>query len=689
MGQAAGGVGDLIKIPPILSDLVVGCLVWSMVRELGGRDRLALIGALVAVLNPISWFNSVVWGQVDSFGVIFVLLALRDLWRDRPERAAVWTVIAAIIKPQLGILIPLVAVVTIRRALWPVRDATVVEHDGDGDIDGDADGDGTAATDPAGTGWRDRFLAWERRTDSPWRILTTGVAAFATAVVLCLPFGLSVIGFSSEPPFVESGLIDQVIVAGGGYPYLTVNAYNAWALVPGDTGITLASTGQWVCDAAQPDPDRCGAGIASFGPVPAVVVGDGLLVASFVLDPVVRGAVPGSADAARRLGRARPGVLRRAYARPRALRVPVLRPRRDPVRGLDPLAMGVRGALARDVPEHVRRPHDAVSGQPQRRGLARHRRRDPRRRRASPSSRSCIRARSCGRCSSSAPIAAPPWNARSPRRRHRSDRRRTPSTAAGSSGSRPRGAALGAMATTGDLDASPSGGGMSVLAGASGVAMPTWSPRPTFAELGFVGWFRDRLGAIPIRPDRSASLVGERGGRFDRLDLWLLIVLVVASLGLRTFRLAEPLQMHFDEVYHARTATEFLQDWRYGLSHDIYEWTHPHLAKYAMAAGIVLWGEDHVSGLSDLGVPVRAAVVEPRRDGLDGERAGERVHVATGDAIRTYDVRTRALISTIQAPGAARWPSTRPRRGSSSGPTTAASRPSTSTRSASGASTSG
>ena len=73
----------------------------------------------MAVVNPISWFDSVVWGQVDSFGVVFLLLGLRALWRDQPERAAVYTVIAAIIKPQLGILIPLVAVVTIRRALWP------------------------------------------------------------------------------------------------------------------------------------------------------------------------------------------------------------------------------------------------------------------------------------------------------------------------------------------------------------------------------------------------------------------------------------------------------------------------------------------------------------------------------------------------------------------------------------------
>src|SRR5207344_1137371 len=100
-------------------------------------------------------------GQVDSFGVVFLLLGLRDLWRDRPERAAIFTIIAALIKPQLGILIPIVAVVTIRRALWPVRDADEEPE--------------SAPDEPAPDGLVDRFLAWERRTDRPIRILTTGL----------------------------------------------------------------------------------------------------------------------------------------------------------------------------------------------------------------------------------------------------------------------------------------------------------------------------------------------------------------------------------------------------------------------------------------------------------------------------------------------------------------------------------
>jgi hypothetical protein len=115
----AGQIGDMIKLPPILADVAIGWLVWSMAIELGASRRAALVGAAVAVANPVCWFDSVTWGQVDSFGVVFLLLGLRELWRDRPERAAIWTVIAALIKPQLGILIPLVAVVTIRRAIWP------------------------------------------------------------------------------------------------------------------------------------------------------------------------------------------------------------------------------------------------------------------------------------------------------------------------------------------------------------------------------------------------------------------------------------------------------------------------------------------------------------------------------------------------------------------------------------------
>ncbi len=183
--------------------------------------------------------------------------------------------------------------------------------------------------------------------------------------------------------------------------------------------------------------------------------------------------------------------------------------------------------------------------------------------------------------------------------------------------------------------------------------VPAWYDRPSLADLAPVGWIRARMAETPVRPDRSRELAREGRGRFDRLDLWIVIVIVAAAMGMRMFRLAEPARMHFDEVYHARTATEFLQDWRYGISHSIYEWTHPHLAKYAMAAGIVLFAGHDVAASSELGVSVRDAAIEPgARAPTARAPGGDRVWVVTGDELIGYDLETRVVTARWPVPGA-------------------------------------
>src|SRR4029079_12857833 len=112
-------VDSFIKLPAILMDLALAYLVYSLARELGVSRRRAVIACAVVVFNPVTWFDSVIWGQVDSFGTVFLLLGVRELWKERPERAAILAATAALIQPQLAILIPIVAFVTFRRALWP------------------------------------------------------------------------------------------------------------------------------------------------------------------------------------------------------------------------------------------------------------------------------------------------------------------------------------------------------------------------------------------------------------------------------------------------------------------------------------------------------------------------------------------------------------------------------------------
>jgi hypothetical protein len=169
-------------------------------------------------------------------------------------------------------------------------------------------------------------------------------------------------------------------------------------------------------------------------------------------------------------------------------------------------------------------------------------------------------------------------------------------------------------------------------------------------------WGRSAEGPRPRavgaeEPAEEASAPAARG-RLDRLDVWVVAGLLVAVLSVRLYGLGQPVRMYFDEVYHARSATEFLQDWRYGIPHDIYEWTHPMLAKYAIAGGITVFDDDRATAAGDLGVAVRDAVVQQARPAGSGALRGDRVVVATGSDVRVFDLSTRALVHVYAIPGA-------------------------------------
>ncbi len=664
------GPGDLIKVPPILADIALGYLVWSMSRELGASERASRIAALLVVLNPVTWVDSTIWGQVDSVGLIPLLLAVRELWRDRLERAAVFAMLAALIKPQLGIIIFVVAIVAIRRALVP--------RGGYGDDD----------VDPASY----PRTSLEARIRGPLRILTTGAAGFLTAIVVSLPFGLSL-----------PGLIAQVFSTAAGYPYLSVNAYNPWALVsqarPDGSLVGVAVNRGWACDApavardafdirigdwvlwhvpaTAPNAPCVGDPGVMFGALPAVAVGALLFLAATVLVLVVvwrrpdrRTIVVGLAVLAlaffvlptrvheRYLFPLIPiaailgGVSLRWRAAQVVASVAVLANMyavlttlygdnpgiRDwlGIGGLLTSYWGVAAAAAAST---------AVFAWTllQLRDEASERLADE----IEASAADEVGEVLVGADQVAEPVGRP---------------LRTPGAAPGMAtaveaepedgvtADLPVGAAPvpmpGGLGRAGSSDARTAPGVLTLA--------PAWVAGRDEAGRGPWAWLMARFGDRPIRADRTASLAGERGGRLDRLDVWVLAVLAISLLTVRMWRLPEPYQMHFDEVYHPRTATEFLQYWRYGISHDIYEWTHPHLAKYAMALGIVAFAEDRVVATSRLDAAVVDAAVEPRRDDdlVPSAVEGDRLWVATGSEIRAYDLRTRSLAARASVPGA-------------------------------------
>ncbi|MEA2538063.1 MAG: hypothetical protein QOF11_2297 [Chloroflexota bacterium] len=640
VGNALGVIGDLIKLPAIVGDVALAWLIHSFVRELGGSRRAALIGAILFLVNPVTWFDSAIWAQVDSVGVVFLLLGLRDLWRHRPERASLFAVVAAIVKPQLGILVPIIAVVLLRRHVYEWLRPPVAASAGGG-----------RSTDlsparPRGDPWFDRLGT------GPIRLLTSAGIGLLSAIGLCLPFGLSPVG-----------LLDLVARAAGGYPYVTVNAYNPWALLSHD-GNGLAQNGQWLRDVAG---DQTGQAATLLAGIPAVYIGTALLLTAIAVVVIV------VARWARPTLLTLDGVGRRiaVVTDERRLLVVALTvlalvffvlPTRVHERYLYPAfalgailaASSLRWRIAyvvlalasfANLYAILLTPFYENPGIKDWLGIG-----------------DAIRSPLGVTLVVAAHVMVLVWAATELRPaairrldletlrdalRERAREDGSPADTEPAS----RGPEAGARLR--DLEGARSGDPAAI--GSGPVVMGALRPdsQPAGQSGGLPLPFG--LGAVRARlSDRSRSLHGEGGGRLDRLDVWLVIVIVVASLVLRTFRLSEPYRMHFDEVYHARTATEFLQDWRYGQPHDIYEFTHPHLAKYVIALGLIVAGDDRVTAQRSLGTATRDVLVEPRwlDPSLPGGRAGERFYAAGGDRLTAYDLVGRQEIASWPVPGA-------------------------------------
>ncbi|HET6746166.1 MAG TPA: hypothetical protein VFH90_10020, partial [Candidatus Limnocylindria bacterium] len=221
----------MVKIPGVLADAGVAAMLFLYSRRfLDGKfgawsgERIGLLAAALYLLNPGTIFNSAVWGQVDSVGTLAILATLYWLARGWTELAAVGAVVALLIKFQYAFVIPIVAIVGLKRHVW-----------------------GRSA-DPEREGKPDLL-----------RVLTSLAAGIGSLVLLISPFRLGL--WSPADPI--HGLIDRFIAAANLYKGLSVNGFNLWRNGWSGLGDTLT----WGCDAPSPpppEPQSCvdGAGVA-------------------------------------------------------------------------------------------------------------------------------------------------------------------------------------------------------------------------------------------------------------------------------------------------------------------------------------------------------------------------------------------------------------------------------------------
>jgi dolichyl-phosphate-mannose--protein O-mannosyl transferase len=633
----------MVKIPGVLADGGVAAMLFLYCRRfLDGKfgawsgERLGLLAAAIYILNPGTIFNSAIWGQIDSVGALAVLVTLYWLATGWTELAALGAVVAFLIKFQYAFVIPIVALVGIKRHLF-----------------------GRSA-DPDRHGRPDAL-----------RVLTSLAVGVGSLVALIWPFGMSLY----VPNDPVHGLVQKFEEASRTYAGLSINAINLWR--NGWSGLTDGFW--WGCDAPSPPGDTScvdGAGIAFTLGSSAVT----WQTVGFVLFAVValiallyvlrRDDAEGLLIGALLLAVAffvLPTRVHERYMFPAlALAAPLVL-RRWPMSGaglgIATVAAALLALLLYVAPEAP--PGDESMWRILTVGLA-----------IVP----LLIARWGGGAlyvllsisffanvywvytGDWSYVEGPPMNP-------------------GINGQ--------PMVRDPLLDAtvfSEAGiflvGGMIVVVlgilawhSARMALAPAWrlafasGPEPMLhaqeppggaPEAGAVtaaeAWSDPEPGPNPwerfvawLRPDPADPYLRERGRRPDRLDLAIMAGLVLAALLFRLWRLDTPRSMHFDEVYHARSATEWLTDWQEGWTRDTYEWTHPMLAKYLIAAGIVVADPNKVVDQTSISEPFSALAVAAQRRALGIERSV--AFGAHGSALVAMELPSGEVVAEWQAPG--------------------------------------
>ena len=96
----------LYKLPGILGDIGFSIALYNLIKK-HKSEKLALVVFVLTAFNPLLYFNSVIWGQMDSLLILCALLSLYALYEENYIKSAVFFAFAALLKPQALMLSPI------------------------------------------------------------------------------------------------------------------------------------------------------------------------------------------------------------------------------------------------------------------------------------------------------------------------------------------------------------------------------------------------------------------------------------------------------------------------------------------------------------------------------------------------------------------------------------------------------
>lgn len=95
-----------LKLPAIFSDLGLGLVIYKLTKMLKSENSLFLMN--LYLFNPISWYNSVVWGQTDSVLMLLGFGSVLLIFFDFPILALILFALTLLFKATLITFLPII-----------------------------------------------------------------------------------------------------------------------------------------------------------------------------------------------------------------------------------------------------------------------------------------------------------------------------------------------------------------------------------------------------------------------------------------------------------------------------------------------------------------------------------------------------------------------------------------------------
>lgn len=164
----------ILKLPAIICDLLIGALLYNLANRKIGKYS-AYFVTVLWLFNPAVFINASLWGQVDSVFTILVFIVLLLVTEKKLIPSFFIFGVAVMLKPQSLFYTPILLLAVAEETIYPV--------------------------------FKPKELL---------KYVGFGVLAILFALAICVPFGLS-------------NVINQYIGTLSSYQYGSVNAYNMWA----------------------------------------------------------------------------------------------------------------------------------------------------------------------------------------------------------------------------------------------------------------------------------------------------------------------------------------------------------------------------------------------------------------------------------------------------------------------------